>query len=48
LTEQQKEHEDDRATKVIQMKDLTDILSAWDMAAEKLCDIDPELEEALQ
>ena len=28
LTEQQKEHEDDRATKVIHLKDLTDILSA--------------------
>ena len=28
----------------MQMKDLTDILSAIDMAAEKLCDIDPEWE----
>jgi len=44
LTEQQKEDEDeeDRGTKAMQTKDLTDILSAIDMAAEKLCDIDPE------
>ena len=42
LTEQQKEDEDeeDRGTKEMQTKDLTDILSATDMAAEKLCDID--------
>jgi len=46
LTEQQKEDEDeeDRGIKAMQMKDLTDILSAIDMAAEKLCDIDPEWE----
>jgi len=48
LTEQQKEDEDDRGTKVMQMKNLTDIFSARDMAAEKLCDIDPEWEAALQ
>jgi len=44
LTEQQKEDEDeeDRGTKAMQTKDLTDILSAIDMAAEKLCDIDPD------
>jgi len=28
----------------VQTKDLTDILSATDMAAEKLCDIDPDWE----
>jgi len=28
------------------MKNLTDILSAIDMAAEKLCDIDPDLERS--
>ena len=32
----------------MQMKDLTDILSTIDMAAEKLCDIDPDWEQALQ
>ena len=44
LTEQQKEDEDeeDLGTKEKQTKDLTDILSAIDMAAEKLCDIDPD------
>ena len=46
LTEQQKEDEDeeDRGTKELQTKDLTDILSSIDMAAEKLCDIDPDWE----
>jgi len=28
----------------MQAKDLTDILSSIDMAAEKLCDIDPDWE----
>jgi len=39
LTEQQKEDEieKDRGTKEMQTKDLSDILSAIDMAAEKLC-----------
>ena len=39
LTEQLKEDEDeeDRGTKAMQIKDLTDILSSIDMAAEKLC-----------
>jgi len=48
LTEQQKEDEDkeDRGTKEMQTKDLTDILSAIDMAAEKLCDIDPDWERS--
>ena len=48
LTEQQKEDEDeeDRGTKAMQTKDLTDILSAIDMAAEKLCDIDPDWESS--
>jgi hypothetical protein len=37
-----KEDEDeDRGTKEMQTKDLTDILSAIDMEAEKLCDIIP-------
>ena len=46
LTEQQKEDEDeeDRGTKEMQMKNLTDILSAIDVAAEKVCDIDPDWE----
>ena len=46
LTEQQKEdeNEEDGETKAMQTKDLTDILSATDMAAEKLCDIDPNWE----
>jgi len=46
LTEQQKENEDeeDRGTKAMQTKDFTDIHSAIDMAAEKLCDIDPDWE----
>ena len=48
LTEQQKEDEDgeDRGTKEIQRKDLTDILYAIDMAAEKLCGIDPDWERS--
>jgi len=48
LTEQQKEDEDEeeRGTKEMQTKDLTDILSATDMAAEKLCDIDPDWERS--
>jgi len=43
LTEQQKEDEDekDRGTKEMQTKDITDILSTIYMAAERLCDIDP-------
>ena len=46
LTEQQKEDEDGkgRGTKEMQTKDLTDVLSAIDMAAEKLCDIGPDWE----
>jgi len=43
LTEQQKE---DRGTKELQMKNHPDILSAIYMAAEKLCDIDPDLERS--
>jgi hypothetical protein len=48
VTEKQKkiEDEEDRGTKEMQTKDLTDILSAIDMAAEKLCDIDPEWERS--
>ena len=44
LTEQQKEDDDeeDRGTGEMQTKDLTVILSAIDMAAEKSCDIDPD------
>jgi len=43
FTEQQKEDEDeDRGTKEMQTKNLTDILSAIDMAAETLCDTDPD------
>ena len=46
LTEQQKEDEDeeDRGTKEKETKDLTDILSTTDMAAEKSCDIHPNWE----
>jgi len=48
LTEQQKEDEDeeDLGTKEMQTKDLTDMLSAIDMAAEKLCDIHPNWERS--
>jgi len=48
LTEQQKEDEDeeDCGTKEMQVKDLTDILSSIDMAAEKVCDIDPDWEHS--
>ena len=48
LTEQQKEDEDekDHGTKEMQTKDLTDILSTIDMAAEKLCDIEPDWERS--
>ena len=48
LSEQRKEDEDDedRGTKEMQTKDLTDILTAIDMAAEKLCDIDPVWESS--
>ena len=48
LTEQQKEDEDeeDRGTKEMQTKDLTDIISSIDTAAEKLCDIDPDRERS--
>jgi hypothetical protein len=38
------EDEEDHGTKEMQMKDLTDILSHIDMAAGKLCDIDPDWE----
>ena len=44
LTEEQKEDEEDCGTKEIQTKDLSDILFAIEMAAEKLCDIDPDWE----
>jgi len=48
LNEQQKEDadEEDRGTKEMQKKDFTDILSAIDMAAEKLCDVDPDWERS--
>jgi len=48
LTAQQKENEDGEGhgTKATQTKDLTDILSAINMAAEKLSDIDPEWERS--
>jgi hypothetical protein len=48
LTEQQNEVEDkeDRGTKQMETKDRTDILSAIDMAAEKLCDIEPDWERS--
>ena len=48
LIEQQKEDEDeeDRGTKAIQTKGLTDVLYAIDMVAEKLCDIEPEWERS--
>ena len=48
LTEQPEEDEEgeDRGTKKIQTKDLTDILSAIDMAAEKLYDVDPDWERS--
>jgi hypothetical protein len=39
-----KEYEDEEysGTKEVQRIDLTDILSALDMAAGKLCDVDPD------
>jgi len=48
LTEQQIEDEDeeDRGTREMQTKDLTYILSAIDMAAENLSDIDPDRERS--
>jgi hypothetical protein len=48
LIEQQKKgvHEEDRGTKEYETKKLTDILSAIDMPAEKLCDIDPDWERS--
>ena len=48
LPEQQKEDEDeeDHETKEMQMKDLTDILSTIDIAAEKFSDIDLEWERS--
>jgi len=48
LTEKQKEDEDeeDRGTKEMQTKDLTDILFTKYMAAETLCDIDPDWERS--
>jgi len=48
MNEQQKEDENekDRGTKEMQMKNLTDIPSAIDMAAEKLCDIEPDWEHS--
>jgi hypothetical protein len=36
------DEEEDRGAKEMQTKNLTYILSAIDMAAGKLCDIDPE------
>ena len=46
LTEQQKEdeNEEDHGTKKMQTNNLTDILFTIDMAAKKLCDIDPDWE----
>jgi len=48
LTEQQKDDEadEDRGTKEMQAKDLTDIPFATDVAAEKLHDIDPDWERS--
>ena len=48
MTEQQKDDEDeeDLGTKEMQTKDLADILSAIDMAAEKLWHIDPDWERS--
>jgi len=47
LAQQRKdEDEEDRGTKAIQMKDLTDTRSAIDVAAEKLRDIDPDWESS--
>jgi len=48
LTEQQKEDENEKdfGTKEMQAKDLTDIVSVTDMAAEKLCDIDLDWERS--
>jgi lactam utilization protein B len=48
MTKQQNEDEDkqDRRIKEMMMKDLTDILSTIDMAAEKLCDINPDGEHS--
>ena len=46
LTEQQKEDKDEenRGTQAMQTKDFDDILSTIDMAAQTLCDIDPNWE----
>jgi hypothetical protein len=48
LTEEGKgnEEEKDRETKEMQTKDLTDILSAIHMVAEKLCDVVPDCERS--
>jgi len=46
LTERQKDDED-CGTKEMQTKELTDVLFTIDMAAEKLCDIDPGWEHSL-
>ena len=48
LTEQHKEGKDekDRGVKEMQTKDLTDILFTKYMAAETLCDIDPDWERS--
>ena len=48
LTEQRKEDEDeeDSGTKEMQMKEVTDLLLAIDMAAEKLWDVDPDWERS--
>ena len=48
LTEELKEDEnrEDRKTKGMQTKDLFVILSVIEMAAEKLCDIDPDWERS--
>jgi hypothetical protein len=42
----QDNEDEDRGTKEMQTKDLTDVLFTIDMAAEKLCDIDPGLEHS--
>ena len=37
---------EDRGTNEMQTKDVTDVLSAIDMAAEKFCDVDPDRERS--
>jgi len=48
LTEQRKDDKDEEncGTQAMQTKDLDDILSAVDIAAETLCDIDPNWERS--